>query len=109
MGLNQHQVKLITGPGGDPVSDPNRTDDPEYIVLLVGWVVRASVESVALISSQPPWRESVLTSVNKPADGAHRPIFTTHLTGLKMHFAGPLRPRLMSPRRNQGSTPSQNS
>ena len=34
-------------------SDPNRADDPEYIVRLVGHVVRVSLETVALVSSLP--------------------------------------------------------
>jgi predicted helicase len=35
-------------------SDPNRRDDPEYIVRLVGQVVRVSLETVRLVSSLPP-------------------------------------------------------
>jgi hypothetical protein len=38
--IDQYQVKPITGPGGDRVSDPNRHDDPESIVRDVGQVVR---------------------------------------------------------------------
>jgi len=34
-------------------SDPNRADDPEYIVRLVGQVVRVSVETVKLIAGLP--------------------------------------------------------
>jgi predicted helicase len=34
-------------------SDPNRPDDPEYIVRLVGQVVRVSLESVKLVKSLP--------------------------------------------------------
>ncbi|CAN5627260.1 hypothetical protein BH11PLA2_BH11PLA2_49970 [soil metagenome] len=34
-------------------SDPNRADDPEYIVRLVGQVVRVSVETVKLVNSLP--------------------------------------------------------
>ena len=39
---------------GDPPSDPNRDDDPEYIVRLVGQVVRVSVETVRIVRSLPP-------------------------------------------------------
>lgn len=39
---------------GDPPSDPNRDDDPEYIVRLVGQVVRVSVETVRVVRSLPP-------------------------------------------------------
>ena len=34
-------------------SDPNRPDDPEYIVRLVGQVVRVSVETMKIIDSLP--------------------------------------------------------
>lgn len=35
-------------------SDPNRADDPEYIVRLVGQVVRVSLETVKIIKILPP-------------------------------------------------------
>jgi len=34
-------------------SDPNRADDPEYIVRLVGQVVRVSVDTVRIVNSLP--------------------------------------------------------
>ncbi len=34
-------------------SDPNRADDPEYIVRLVGQVVRVSVETVKVVAGLP--------------------------------------------------------
>ncbi len=34
-------------------SDPNRTDDPEYIVRLIGQVVHVSVETVRIVNSLP--------------------------------------------------------
>jgi predicted helicase len=34
-------------------SDPNRPDDPEYIVRLVGQVIRVSLETVKLVRSLP--------------------------------------------------------
>jgi predicted helicase len=34
-------------------SDPNREDDPEYIVRLVGQVVRVSVETVRIVTDLP--------------------------------------------------------
>src|SRR5436305_14113427 len=34
-------------------SDPNREDDPEYIVRLVGQVVRVSVETVKVVNGLP--------------------------------------------------------
>jgi predicted helicase len=43
--IDQYQVK------GD--SDPNREDDPGYIVRLVGQVVRVSVETSRIVKSLP--------------------------------------------------------
>ncbi len=34
-------------------SDPNRPDDPEYIVRLVGQVVRVSIETVGIVQGLP--------------------------------------------------------
>jgi predicted helicase len=34
-------------------SDPNRSDDPEYIVKLAGQVVRVSIETVQIVKSLP--------------------------------------------------------
>jgi predicted helicase len=34
-------------------SDPNRADDPEYIVRLIGQVVRVSVETVRILGGLP--------------------------------------------------------
>ena len=34
-------------------SDPNRADDPEYIVKLVGRVIRVSLETVRIVKSLP--------------------------------------------------------
>jgi predicted helicase len=34
-------------------SDPNRRDDPEYIVRLVGQVVRVGVETVRIVAGLP--------------------------------------------------------
>jgi predicted helicase len=35
-------------------SDPNRADDPEYIVRLVSQVVKVSLETMRLVASLPP-------------------------------------------------------
>jgi predicted helicase len=45
--LDQYRVKTDRRSG--ITSDPNRPDDPEYIVRLVGRVVTVSVETVALV------------------------------------------------------------
>ncbi len=34
-------------------SDPNREDDPEYIIRLVGQVVKVSVETVRIVNALP--------------------------------------------------------
>ena len=36
-------------------SDPNRPDDPEYTVRLVGQVVRVSIETQRIVDTLPPW------------------------------------------------------
>jgi predicted helicase len=46
--IDQYQVK------GE--SDPNREDDPGYIVRLVGQVVRVSVATVEIVKSLPSCR-----------------------------------------------------
>jgi predicted helicase len=43
--IDQYQVK------GD--SDPNREDDPHYFVLLIGQVVRVTVETTRIVKSLP--------------------------------------------------------
>ncbi len=40
-------------------SDPNRPDDPEYIVRLVGQVITVSVATVAIVAALPPLGEPV--------------------------------------------------
>jgi predicted helicase len=46
--IDQYQVK------GE--SDPNREDEPGYIVKLVGQVVRVSVETVKIVGGLPGYR-----------------------------------------------------
>jgi predicted helicase len=49
--IDQYQVSTDKRSG--IVSDPNRADDPEYIVRLVGQVVRVSVETVKIVNALP--------------------------------------------------------
>ncbi len=49
--IDQYQVSEDKRSG--ICSDPNRTDDPEYIVRLVGQVVRVSVETVEIVNGLP--------------------------------------------------------
>jgi len=51
--IDQYQVK------GE--SDPNREDDPGYIVRLVGQVVRVSVETVRIVKALPDYRPRGVT------------------------------------------------
>jgi len=50
--IDQYRVKTDKRSG--ITSDPNRPDDPEYIVRLVGQVVRVSLETVNLVGALPP-------------------------------------------------------
>jgi predicted helicase len=50
--IDQYQVSQDKRSGIK--SDPNRDDDPEYIVRLVGQVVRTSVETVKIVNALPP-------------------------------------------------------
>jgi predicted helicase len=47
------QYRVTEDERSDIRSDPNREDDPEYIVRLVGQVVRVSVETVKIVAGLP--------------------------------------------------------
>ena len=49
--IDQYQVSEDKRSG--IVSDPNREDDPEYIVRLVGQVVRVSMDTVKIVKELP--------------------------------------------------------
>jgi predicted helicase len=49
--IDQYQVSTDKRSG--IVSDPNRADDPEYIVRLVGQVVRVSLETAKIVAGLP--------------------------------------------------------
>ena len=49
--IDQYQV--TTDQRSGITSDPNRADDPQYIVRLLGQVVRVSVETVQIVKSPP--------------------------------------------------------
>ena len=49
--IDQYQVSTDVRSG--ITSDPNREDDPQYIVRLVGQVVRVSVETVGIVGGLP--------------------------------------------------------
>ena len=48
------QYQLSTDPRSRITSDPNRPDDPQYIVRLVGQVIRVSLESMKIVNALPP-------------------------------------------------------
>jgi predicted helicase len=49
--IDQYQVSTDKRSG--ITSDPNREDDPKYIVRLVGQVIRVSVETVKIVKGLP--------------------------------------------------------
>ena len=48
------QYRVSTDKRSGIVNDPNRADDPEYIVRLVGQVVTVSLETVRIVKALPP-------------------------------------------------------
>ena len=50
--VNQYQVK--TDPRSDILNDPNRPDDPQYIVNLLRRVVTVSLKTVEIVNALPP-------------------------------------------------------
>ena len=55
--IDQYRIKTDKRSG--ITSDPNNADDPEYIVRLVGQVVRVSVETVRIVNglAELPFRD----------------------------------------------------
>ena len=49
--IDQYCVKTDKRSG--IVSDPNRADDPEYIVKLIGKVITVSLETVEIVNTLP--------------------------------------------------------
>jgi predicted helicase len=49
--IDQYPIKTDKRSG--IISDPNRPDDPEYIIRLVGQVVRVSMETVKIVNALP--------------------------------------------------------
>ena len=49
--IDQYRVKIDKRSG--IVNDPNRTDEPEYIVRLIGKVISVSLETVAIVEGLP--------------------------------------------------------
>ena len=51
--IDQYQVKTDKRSG--ITNDPNRPDDPQYIVKLIGKVITVSLETVKLVKGLPEW------------------------------------------------------
>ena len=49
--VNQYRVKVDKRSG--IVNDPNRADDPQYIVKLIGQVITVSLETVDIVENLP--------------------------------------------------------
>ncbi len=52
--IDQYRVERAKENPDEITSDPNRDDDEEYIVRLIGQVITVSVETVKLVNSLPP-------------------------------------------------------
>lgn len=60
--VDQYRVKVDKRSG--IVNDPNRADDPQYIIQLIGKVIAVSVETVEIVDGLPdldllPMREEI--------------------------------------------------
>ena len=47
------QYRLKTDKRSGIVNDPNRADDPQYIVRLIGKVISVSLETVKIVAGLP--------------------------------------------------------
>lgn len=52
--IDQYRVRRAKDDPEKILSDPNRADDPEYILRLIGQVVAVSVETVRIVKTLPP-------------------------------------------------------
>lgn len=68
--VDQYQVERAKENPDTILSDPNRADDEEYIVRLIGQVVTVSVETMKLVASLPALEEAKPAKATKakPAD-----------------------------------------
>ena len=48
------QYQISTDKRSGITNDPNRDDDPEYIVRLIGQVITVSLETVKIVGALPP-------------------------------------------------------
>jgi predicted helicase len=67
------QYRVERDAAGEITSDPNRADDEEYIVRLVGQVVAVSVETMKLVAALPALEEATAAGGEKAAAGENYP------------------------------------
>ena len=58
--IDQYQVSTDKRSG--IINDPNRADDPEYILRLIGQVITVSLETMNLVNSLPPFEVDQVTT-----------------------------------------------
>jgi predicted helicase len=49
------QYRVTTDKRSGIVNDPNRPDDLEYVLRLIGQVITVSVETAAIVAGLPAW------------------------------------------------------
>ncbi len=60
------QYRVDRGPDGEITSDPNRADDEDYILRLVGQVITVSIETVKMVTALPPLDDAQPTRPQSP-------------------------------------------
>jgi len=65
--IDQYQVSIDKRSG--IVNDPNRADDPEYVVRLIGQVITVSLETIRIVKGLPALVISVDSAEKKSAAG----------------------------------------
>ena len=68
--IDQYQVSTDKRSG--ITNDPNRADDPEYIVRLIGQVITVSLETTKIVNALPALERSAITGVTATAHGFQR-------------------------------------
>ena len=64
MGRGQHRTSAE--PDCEIVNDPNRKEDPKYILRLIGQVITVSLEAQKIVQGLP-WLELDGVAINVPA------------------------------------------
>ncbi len=67
--IDQYQVERDEK--GEITSDPNRADDEEYVLRLVGQVVTVSVETMKFVKALPPLEPPAAGYTQAEMDAAH--------------------------------------